>query len=61
MMQSIKQKKLANAGVAREELTLQEFRQRLWKKGVTPEAFYRLCDIGYKKSVPVDRFRNLLQ
>mgnify|MGYP000403192448 FL=1 len=33
---------------------------RLAKKGLTPEAFFRTCDPGYKKSVPVDRFRSML-
>ena len=43
-----------------EEIALKEFKQRLWKKGVTPEGFYRLCDVGYKKSVPIDRFKSML-
>jgi len=27
-----------------EEIALQEFKQRLSKKGLTPEAFFRTCD-----------------
>jgi len=51
---------LASKGISAEELALKEFKQRLFKKGVTPEGFYRLCDVGYKKSVPVDRFKSML-
>ena len=58
--QRLNSKKLASKGVSAEELALKEFKQRLWKKGVTPEGFYRLCDVGYKKSVPVDRFKSML-
>lgn len=43
-----------------EEIALSEFKQRLAKKGLTPEAFYRTCDPEYKRSVPVERFKSML-
>lgn len=46
--------------ISNEELALQEFKQRLSKKGLTPEAFYRTCDDGYKKAVPVERFKQMI-
>ena len=46
-----------NKNVSNEEIALQEFKQRLAKKGLTPESFYRTCDPEYKRSVPVERFK----
>ena len=43
-----------------EEIALSEFKQRLAKKGLTPEAFFRTCDPEYKRSVPVERFKSML-
>ena len=39
---------------------MQELKSRLKKKGLTPEAFFRVCDIEMKKSIPVDRFKSML-
>jgi hypothetical protein len=47
-------------GPSREEMALKEFKQRLSKKGMTPEAFYRICDTNYKKTITVDQFKNTL-
>lgn len=58
--QKLQKKNDASKGISNEELALKEFKQRLAKKGLTPEAFFRTCDPGYKKSVPVDRFRSML-
>lgn len=37
-----------------------ELKTRLRKKGLTPEAFFRVCDQEMKKSIPVDRFKSML-
>jgi len=58
--QKLHKKNDASKGISNEELALKEFKQRLAKKGLTPEAFFRTCDPGYKKSVPVDRFKSML-
>ena len=50
-----------NMNTSNEELALQEFKQRLAKKGLTPESFYRTCDDCYKRSVPAEKFKNMLQ
>jgi hypothetical protein len=47
-------------GTSNEEMALQEFKQRLVKKGLTPEAFFRTCDPEYKRTVPVERFKSML-
>ena len=47
-------------GTSNEEMALQEFKQRLSKKGLTPEAFFRTCDPEYKRTVPVERFKSML-
>lgn len=31
------------------------------KKNLTPEAFFRVCDSDYTKSVPVSKFKQALQ
>jgi hypothetical protein len=41
-------------------MALQEFKQRLAKKGLTPEAFFRTCDPEYKRMVPCERFKSML-
>ena len=46
--------------VSNEELALREFKTRLAKKGLTPEAFYRTCDPSYSKVVKVDDFKKML-
>ncbi len=43
-----------------EELALKELKQRLHRKGLTPEAFFRTCDPEYKRVVHVDKFRSQL-
>jgi len=43
-----------------EELALKELRQRLQRKGLTPEGFFRTCDPEYQKSITVDKFKNQL-
>lgn len=42
--QDLMQKKQRKAKVSREELALIELKQRLSKRGLTPEAFFRTCD-----------------
>jgi len=34
---------------------------RLAKKCLTPEAFYRVCDDSYARSVPTKKFENMLK
>jgi len=46
--------------VSNVELALRELKSRLAKKGLTPEAFYRTCDPGYKKSISVESFKAML-
>ena len=38
------------------EFALQEFVSKLQAKKLTPEAFYRICDMGYQKSISKERF-----
>jgi hypothetical protein len=33
---------------------------RLAKRGMTPEAFFRTCDVEYNKTVPVSKFKAML-
>ena len=42
-------------------MALQELKQRLLKKGLTPESFYRACDDLYKRSIPVEKFKQMIQ
>ena len=44
----------AGKGPSKEEQALKEFKLRLSKKGLTPEAFYRTVDTGYKKTITVE-------
>jgi Ca2+-binding EF-hand superfamily protein len=44
-------------GFASEEEALKHFRTRLEKKGLTPEGFFRLCDLEYKKTITVEAFK----
>jgi Ca2+-binding EF-hand superfamily protein len=58
----LQEKKLAvqekRSTAPKEELALQEFKQRLQQKaGLTPEAFFRCCDSGYQKSISCDHFK----
>lgn len=48
---------MAAKGASNEELALQEFKQRLARKGLTPESFFRTCDTEYKRIVPVEKFK----
>jgi hypothetical protein len=50
----------AAKGASNEELALQEFKQRLARKGLTPESFFRSCDPEYKRNVPVEKFKTQL-
>ena len=50
----------AAKGASNEELALQEFKQRLSRKGLTPESFFRSCDPEYKRMVPVEKFKTHL-
>ena len=50
----------AAKGVSNEEVALKEFKQRLARKGLTPESFFRTCDPEYKKFVPVEKFKSQL-
>lgn len=58
--QKLARKNNANKNVSNEEIALQEFKQRLAKKGLTPEAFYRTVDTHYRKTVSVDSFKKHL-
>jgi hypothetical protein len=49
-----------NQNTSNEELALQEFKQRLSKKGLTPESFYRTCDENYRRTVSTEKFKNML-
>jgi hypothetical protein len=51
------QRAKASKGASNEELALQEFKQRLARKGLTPESYFRSCDPEYKRFVPVDKFK----
>ena len=46
--------------VSSEEMALSELKVQLSKKGITPEGFFRLCDSDYTKSVPTDKFKEVL-
>ena len=46
--------KIKKENTSPEELALKELKLQLSKKGLTPEAFYRTCDIGHKKLVPCE-------
>jgi Ca2+-binding EF-hand superfamily protein len=54
-----KQSKARSA--SNEEIALQELKQRLAKKGLTPEAFFRVFDLSMSRTVPVDKFKSMLQ
>lgn len=54
------QRAKASKGASNEELALQEFKQRLGRKGLTPESFFRSCDPEYKKAVQVEKFKSQL-
>lgn len=45
----------------REGLALKEFTTQLKAKRMTPEAFFRICDVSYSKSVPVDNFKQQVE
>lgn len=44
-------KKLKKRNVSTEEMALSELRIQLARKGITPEGFFRLCDVDYTQSV----------
>lgn len=44
-----------------EELALNEFKTRLGRKGLTPEAFFRTCDTSYRKVISVENFKSNLK
>lgn len=50
-----------NKGVSSEKQVLQEFKQRLARKGLSPEAFYRVCDTQMRKIISLERFDQMLQ
>jgi len=58
--QDLLRKRQRQAHQTGEELALHELKQRLAKKGLTPESFFRTCDDKYKKSIPVDKFKQML-
>lgn len=55
--EKLAKRNMQNKNVSNEEIALQEFKQRLSKKGLTPEAFYRTCDPEYKRMVGVDKLK----
>jgi len=57
----IARKEQQKLGISNEEQVLKEFKTRLAKRGMTPEAFFRTCDVEYTKSVPVNKFKAMLQ
>lgn len=56
----IRRKEAAKSGASNEELVLTELKVRLAKRGMTPEAFFRMCDVEYTKAVPVSKFKAML-
>jgi len=50
----------AKNAVSNEELALQTFKQKLAKKGLTPEAFFRTCDDSYRQSIPAEKFKQMI-
>lgn len=48
------------AGVSSEQIALQELKIRLARKGLTPEAFYRVCDTKLSKSISTERFKSMI-
>lgn len=44
-----------------EYIALKEMKLGLKRKGLTPEAFYRVCDTNMIKDVPVESFRSALE
>ena len=50
-------KEAAKRNISNEEIVLHEFKTRLAKKNMTPEAFFRTCDTDYKRSVPTEKFK----
>jgi Ca2+-binding EF-hand superfamily protein len=53
-------KKSSAKTMSSEEAALLELKQRLARKGLTPEAFFRICDPDYARSVPVEKFKTML-
>lgn len=53
MQQSVRAERNANP----EELALKEFVTQLKAKGLTPEAFFRICDGAYDKAVSASLFK----
>jgi len=47
--------------ISPEEKALKEFKLRLGKKGLTPEAFFRICDTTYQQTITVDQFKTALK
>ena len=58
--QKLSRKNNAAKNTSNEEMALQEFKQRLAKKGLTPESFFRTVDTHYRKAVTVDAFKKHL-
>ena len=56
----IEKKLAAQSGASSMEVVLTEFKMRLDKRHLTPEAFFRACDIDYAKAVPVSKFKAML-
>lgn len=56
----IRRKEQQRSGASNEELVLTELKVRLARKGMTPEAFFRTCDVEYTKSVAVSKFKAML-
>lgn len=54
------QNRSTNREKSSEEKAVIELKQRLGKKGITPEGFFRLCDDTYTQKVPIFRFRKML-
>ncbi len=53
MQQSVRAERNANP----EELALKEFVTQLKAKGLSPEAFFRICDGTYDKAVSASQFK----
>ena len=56
----MEQRRLVNKkkkGAHTNEQVVVEFSQRLEKKGMTPEGFFRICDSDYSKKIHVETFR----
>lgn len=53
--------KITSKKSSAEQRVMTEFKTRLARKNLTPEAFFRLCDEQYEKKVSKQRFQQMLK